>query len=129
MTPKSIRGFSLLAAFSALLSITCGPAFQPKQARFVVAGCEGSSAPLGPETQWQVRPEPVLSPGPTGTWDSVDVLNPSVVKVGETFYNFYSGFDGKTWHTGLATSADGTSWDKQGSEPVISPGPTSSMTA
>ena len=124
MTPKSIRGSKLLAVLCAMLSGACGPAFQPKQARFVAAGCEGSSAPVGPEAQWEVRPDPVLSPGPAGAWDSVDVLNPSVVKVGETFYNLYSGFDGKTWHTGLATSADGTTWDKQGTEPVVSPDPT-----
>ena len=113
-----------LAVLSAVLSSTCGPAFQPKQARFVVAGCEGSSSPVGPEAQWEVRPEPVLSPGPTGTWDSVDVLNPSVAKVGETFYNLYSGYDGRIWHTGLATSSSGTNWEKQGTAPVISPDPT-----
>jgi predicted GH43/DUF377 family glycosyl hydrolase len=35
------------------------------------------------------------------------------------YYNFYSGFDGKTWHTGLATSADGVSWRKE--RKVLSP--------
>ncbi len=123
MTPNSIRGSKFLAVLCTLLAIACGPAFRPKQARFVVPGCEESSAPLGSETQWEVRPEPVLNPGPTGTWDSVDVLNPSVVRVGKTFYNLYSGFDGKTWHTGLATLAEGASWDKQGTGPVISPDP------
>ena len=53
---------------------------------------------------WKPDPAPVLSPG---DWDSVDVLNPSVVRRDGIYYNFYSGFDGKTWHTGLATSADG----------------------
>jgi predicted GH43/DUF377 family glycosyl hydrolase len=37
------------------------------------------------------------------------------------FYNFYSGFDGRTWHTGLATSPDGIEWRKQGK--VLSPDP------
>ncbi len=113
----------LLAVLCALLSGACGPAFQPKQARFVVTGCEASSVSVGPGAQWDVRPEPVLSPGPAGAWDSVDVLNPSVVKVGDAYYNLYSGFDGKTWQTGLATSADGTNWDKQGTESVITPDP------
>ena len=39
------------------------------------------------------------------------------------YYNLYSGFDGKTWHTGLALSHDGIRWRKQGR--VISPGPAS----
>jgi predicted GH43/DUF377 family glycosyl hydrolase len=62
---------------------------------------------------WKVDAAPVLSPGPAGQWDSVDVLNPSVIKIQGTYHNFYSGFDGKTWRTGLATSADGVHWQKQ----------------
>ena len=64
--------------------------------------------------RWQARPDPLLTRGAPGQWDSVDVLNPSVIQKGEAFYNFYSGFDGKTWHTGLATSADGIAWHKEG---------------
>ncbi len=58
------------------------------------------------------HPNPVLS-GP------VDSLNPSVVRFGGKLYNLYSNFDGHTWHTDLATSADGVSWSKRGH--VISP--------
>ncbi len=58
----------------------------------------------------------MLSPG---DWDSVDVLNPSVVRKENAYYNLYSGFDGKTWHTGLAISSDGVHWRKQGK--IISP--------
>ena len=123
MAPKSIHAIETVPLLALLLWTSCGPAFQPKQARFVVAGCESSVISFDQAMEWEVRGEPVLGRGPAGTWDSVDVLNPSVVKVSETFYNFYSGFDGKTWHTGLATSADGTKWDKQGTEPVISPDP------
>ncbi len=68
-----------------------------------------------------MRATPVLQRGAAGAWDSVDVLNPSVVKVGGTYYNLYSGFDGSSWHTGLATSSDGVAWQKQGV--VLSPGP------
>ncbi|HYZ85727.1 MAG TPA: hypothetical protein VE621_15055, partial [Bryobacteraceae bacterium] len=63
--------------------------------------------------------DPQLVPGPKGSFDSVDVLNPSVVHVNGTWYNFYSGYDGKTWHTGLATGPDGSTWSKQGK--VLSP--------
>src|SRR5262249_14388796 len=52
---------------------------------------------------------------------SVDALNPSVIRHGSEYYNFYSGFDGKTWHTGLATSSDGVQWRKQGK--ILSPQP------
>jgi predicted GH43/DUF377 family glycosyl hydrolase len=61
---------------------------------------------------------PVLSRGPE-TWDSGDVLNPSVVRFQGAYLNLYSGYDGKTWHTGVATSSDGTAWRKTGR--VLSP--------
>ncbi len=54
--------------------------------------------------RWSPGLAPILSTGGLGEWDAFDVLNPSVVKHGNLYYNFYSGFDGKTWRTGLATS-------------------------
>jgi predicted GH43/DUF377 family glycosyl hydrolase len=94
----------------------------------VLSGCNryaDFTLPIPPPSQssatsfdWKPDASPILSPG---SWDSVDVLNPSIVRRGETYYNFYSGFDGKTWHTGLATSADGIHWIKQGK--VLSPQP------
>lgn len=74
-----------------------------------------------PRLAWTARPEPVLSRGAPGEWDSVDVLNPSVVRHGGGYLNLYSGYDGKTWRTGLATSGDGIAWTKLG--PVLSPDP------
>src|SRR5882757_3261750 len=71
--------------------------------------------------QWQARPQPVLIRGGPGEWDFVDVLNPSVIRQGDAYYNLYSGFDGKTWHTGLAVSADGVAWHKEGK--ILSPDP------
>lgn len=50
-----------------------------------------------------------------------DALNPSVVRNGSLYYNLYSEFDGKTWHTALASSPDGTVWTKRGR--VLSPDP------
>ena len=77
-------------------------------------------APGSPANSFTWKPDasPVLSPG---DWDSIDVLNPSVVRKDNAYYNFYSGFDGKTWHTGLASSDDGVHWRKQGR--IISPEP------
>jgi predicted GH43/DUF377 family glycosyl hydrolase len=64
--------------------------------------------------RWQARAEPVLLRGSTGEWDAGDVLNPSVIRQGNSYFNFFSGYDGQAWHTGLATSNDGVTWRKQG---------------
>ncbi len=96
---------------------------------FALAGCgryRDFALPAqsgGPSVQWHfvARPEPVLTRGGPGDWDSVDVLNPSVIRQGDAYYNLYSGFDGKTWHTGLAVSADGIAWHKEGK--ILSPDP------
>src|SRR5579863_4307382 len=55
-----------------------------------------------------------------------DVLNPSVVRdapgsSAPGLSNFYSAFDGRTWHTGLATSTDGFHWQRQ--RMLLSPDP------
>lgn len=73
--------------------------------------------------EWDVRSEPVLSPGAAGEFDSSDVLNPAVVSFRGQYLSLYSGFDGKTWHTGLAFSPDGLAWSKTGK--LISPNPAS----
>ena len=62
-----------------------------------------------------------MTRGSAGDFDSVDALNPSVIRQGDAYYNLYSGFDGKTWHTGLAVSADGIAWHKEGK--ILSPDP------
>ncbi len=76
--------------------------------------------PAGPEIrfQWQVHPQPVLARGPAA-WESVDVLNPSVVSFHGVLWNLYSGFDGHTWHTGAATAMDPLQWKRHGL--VLSP--------
>jgi predicted GH43/DUF377 family glycosyl hydrolase len=60
-----------------------------------------------------------MTRGVQGEWDAVDVLNPSVIFQGDAYYNFFSGYDGKTWHTGLAVSGDGVTWRKEGK--ILSP--------
>jgi predicted GH43/DUF377 family glycosyl hydrolase len=73
-------------------------------------------------TVWSVAPEPILARGENGAWDSVDALNPSVVRADGQFWNFYSGYDGRAWHTGVATSDDGLAWTKRGGA-ILSPDP------
>jgi predicted GH43/DUF377 family glycosyl hydrolase len=72
-----------------------------------------AAGPRAPFT-WQASPEPVLTRGPNGAWDSVDVLNPSIVRFNGISLNLYSGFDGRTWHTGIATMDDQGRWQKVG---------------
>jgi predicted GH43/DUF377 family glycosyl hydrolase len=101
-----VAGFALALA-------GCG-----RYAEFRLPSPDGEAGPV----QWtavDARREPVLGRGPAGDFDSVDALNPSVVRRNGVYYNFYSGFDGRTWHTGLATSADGIEWARQGR--VLSP--------
>src|SRR4051812_5521808 len=70
--------------------------------------------------EWDVHPSPVLTRGTD--WDRIDALNPSVVvDASGLLLNYYSGFDGKSWHTGLAVSRDGLSWEKK--TKVLSPDP------
>ncbi len=71
-----------------------------------------AAGPRAPFT-WDAAPAPVLGRGPEA-WDSGDVLNPSVIRFRGVYLNLYSGFDGKTWRTGLAASPDGVAWTKTG---------------
>ncbi len=83
--------------------------------------------PSGPERPvnwtWEDSGAPVIPRGPEGAFDSVDALNPSIVAVNNQLWNFYSGWDGHTWRTGLATSADGgQSWTRHPSA-LLAPDP------
>jgi predicted GH43/DUF377 family glycosyl hydrolase len=118
---ERVRGCAATAILAAL-ACGCGPAFQPKQAQFLVGGCDSGGAALPTASlSWKWRSEPVLGRGAQGDWDGADALNPSVVRAGGTFYNLYSGFDGRIWRSGLALSPDGATWEKQGV--VLSPDP------
>jgi predicted GH43/DUF377 family glycosyl hydrolase len=77
--------------------------------------------PSEPAFHWTALPQPVLERGAPGEWDAVDALNPALVRRDGLYFNFYSGYDGRVWRTGLATSADGIAWRKRG--PVLAPDP------
>jgi predicted GH43/DUF377 family glycosyl hydrolase len=101
-----------LAFVGAICLAGCG-----QYADFQLPHPQGSAEPV--EWSWTAAPAPVLKRGAETAWDSHDVLNPSVVPRNGLYFNFYSGFDGETWHTGLATSPDGENWQKSGK--VLSP--------
>ncbi|HZO55248.1 MAG TPA: hypothetical protein VFB63_21245 [Bryobacteraceae bacterium] len=108
-----MRSFpAVVLVATALLLAGCRP-----YADFVLPKPDGVRRDVRPRIE--ANAEPVLQRGAAGEFDSVDALNPSLVRRGEQWFNFYSGFDGKTWHTGLATSPDGAVWTKQGK--ILSP--------
>lgn len=67
----------------------------------------------------------ILSVGSSGAWDDEKVCQPFVYKAGPAdFRMWYAGFDGTSWRIGYATSANGTSWTKSSSNPVLDLGAT-----
>ena len=64
---------------------------------------------------------PVLDVGSPGSWDADDTEAPFVLKTGPSNYlMYYSGWP--DCGIGVATSTNGTSWNKYGGNPVLSPG-------
>jgi len=63
----------------------------------------------------------VLTAGPEQYEDDYFINNPSVIRIDDVYYMYYSGRDRatKTWKVCLATSPDGKSWTKQG--PILRP--------
>jgi predicted GH43/DUF377 family glycosyl hydrolase len=103
----------LVVAVCCLLMPGCTP-----YAEFTLPAQAGNPGKVSYE--WDVHPSPVLTRGTD--WDRIDALNPSVVvDTSGLLLNYYSGFDGKSWHTGLAVSRDGLSWEKKAK--VLSPDP------
>ena len=69
-----------------------------------------------------IHGEPIMTVSAAPAWDSVDVANPSIFPWQEQLVNYYSGWDGSAWRTGVAVSSDnGVTWSKMGN-PVLSPG-------
>jgi len=71
---------------------------------------------------WEKDPQPVLSPGPQGAWDSGQVALGSVLWNGMAFDMWYGGSNTTTYGTGevgFATSKDGISWVKYSGNPVL----------
>ncbi|CAG0947625.1 hypothetical protein ANRL1_04350, partial [Anaerolineae bacterium] len=63
---------------------------------------------------------PVLLPGSSGSWDSAQVWDPTVLKDGNTYKMWYTGRDGNgITAIGYATSSDGITWTKYNGNPVI----------
>jgi predicted GH43/DUF377 family glycosyl hydrolase len=86
------------------------------------------------ETTWTKHPlNPVLSAGPSGSWDDARVIYGAVVydSVAHLYYMFYTGMNRATevQRIGVATSRDGIAWTKYSGNPVLAPGPIGSWDA
>lgn len=88
-------------------------------------GYDGTYCKIGYATSadgrsWTKYPDPVLSTGVTGNWDSLSVRSPSVVYDGSTYQMWYGGDnDRKHSRMGHATSTDGINWQKDSNNPVL----------
>jgi len=80
---------------------------------------------LAGKNNWKAYPQnPIITPGPKGTWDSWAVMSMTVVKVGDTFHLYYEGgLTGcRDLQIGHASSSDGLNWVKDPENPVLRPG-------
>jgi predicted GH43/DUF377 family glycosyl hydrolase len=69
-----------------------------------------SPAATGP---WTIDPDPILSPGPSGSWDDIQVSAPNVLKTDNTYLMYYDALGkNSTSLIGMATSSDGVHWQK-----------------
>lgn len=72
---------------------------------------------------WSLSPSTaVLEKGTGGAWDDKSVETPNVVKFNGTYYMFYTGYQTNTatdFKIGYATSPDGITWTKSGSNPIL----------
>ncbi len=72
---------------------------------------------------WVKDHDPVLEPGPLGSFDERGVSDPYVIRAGGAFYLFYTGLDrARRQRLGIARSTDGVHWSKLRSNPILEMG-------
>jgi hypothetical protein len=105
---------SLVFALSPLCPTLCG---------------QESADPFKGNGRWcQYTNNPILAPGPRGSWDAGAIETMTVVKVGEGYHLYYEGWaraaDGGLGviQIGHATSRDGKHWTKDPANPVLPTG-------
>ncbi|MFC1504548.1 LamG-like jellyroll fold domain-containing protein, partial [Spirochaetota bacterium] len=92
------------------------------------AGDDGSYTRIGYAVStngidWAMHPaNPVLDRGTAGSWDDYHAGIPRVIKDGNLYRMWYSGFDSPNWHIGNAWSYDGITWQKYALNPLVTIG-------
>jgi len=74
---------------------------------------------------WTKHPEnPLLQPGPPGSWEQNSAEAPKVVRIDSLFHMFYCGHDPviSAFQIGYATSLDGIRWTKFVGNPILTRG-------
>jgi hypothetical protein len=100
------------------------------------AGSIGRATAPAPTGPWTADPAPALGKGSSGSWDSYQVTNPSVLRTADGYVMYYAGGDTASGPrlVGRATSPDGIHWTKYNdpgttdalhaeSDPVYAPQP------
>jgi hypothetical protein len=75
---------------------------------------------------WTKHPDPVLEPGPSGSWNEVTVYQPSVLFEGNTYNMWFGGHNDINRNIGFATSQDPINWTEHPNSPVLNLGTTGS---
>ena len=75
----------------------------------------GRATAPGPDGPWTVDPEPILTPGPDGSFDAGGLQWPSVVQTADGYLMYFTAIDrrGGSASIGMATSDDGLAWAKR----------------
>lgn len=97
----------------------------------LAAACICAASPLNGQVRWfKFAGNPVLQPGPAGTWDNSAARIDRVLFIGGGFgyYMWYTGYKGGVDagpgiipHIGHAISPDGITWWKDQANPVLAP--------
>ena len=88
--------------------------------------CLVFSSSVFAQANWvKYESNPVLTPGPAGSWDNVQVGVCSVIKDEGMYKMWYVGQD-PTSRIGYAVSTDGINWTKYKGNPVLDVGPSGS---
>ena len=91
-------------------------------------GSVPSSSSVNPGEWQRYAGNPLIAPGPTGSWDALGATFASVIyddRVGE-YRMYYHGYNSTYHQIGLATSPNGINWTKYAGNPIVPHGPSGS---
>lgn len=84
----------------------------------------GTTGVVGDTATWTKHAgNPILTPGPAGSWDALSLATPAVFELEpERYMMWYTGAGASGRQIGVAYSTDGMSWTKHVDNPVLRPG-------